>query len=95
MLALLIPCEGDSTVGAVGLSKTKVHFPHMPPAVRQPVGGKRPATEGTGKTRRGFQHTCIGAEIHVKIKVCVRCFKKMFYNRIMESIFFLTTTINI
>ena len=71
MLALLIPCEGDSTVGAVGLSKTKVHFPHMPPAVRQPVGGKRPATEGTGKTRRGFQHTCIGAEIHVKIKVCV------------------------
>ena len=54
MLALLIPGEGDSTVGTVGLSKAKVHFPDMAPAVRQPVGGKGTTAEGTGKTRRCF-----------------------------------------
>ena len=60
MLAFLIPCEGDSTVGAVGLPEAQVHFPHVAPAVGQSVGGKGPAAEGTGETGRCFQHACIG-----------------------------------
>ena len=60
MLTLLIPCEGDSTVGTVGLSKAQMHLSHMTPAVWQLVGGEGPTTEGTGKARRCFQHACIG-----------------------------------
>ena len=59
MLGLLVPGKRDSAEGATGLSQAQVHLSHVASAVGQSVGGKGSAAEGTGKTRRGFQHACI------------------------------------
>ena len=59
MLGLLVPGKRDSAEGATGLSQAQVHLSHVAPAVGQSVGGKGSAAEGTGKTRRCFQHACI------------------------------------
>ena len=59
MLGLLVPGKRDPAEGATGLSQAQVHLSHVASAVGQSVGGKGSAAEGTGKTRRCFQHACI------------------------------------
>ena len=59
MLGLLVPGKRDSAEGATGLSQAQVHLSHVASAVGKSVGGKGSAAEGTGKTRRCFQHACI------------------------------------